>query len=314
MMNIKPPRLVEGNRVIIIAPASPIDPAQIVGGMEILRDFQLEPVLGKNLLNLRSKSLFSASHSERKAEIIDAMLDDSIHAILIGTGGFGCAQLLPFIPYDLFRTNPKILMGFSDVTALNNALLAKSGVITFNGPTASVRPDFPDPDTEALRDAIKLLMSDESWEDKPFKRLPGFARCVYPGKIEGIAIGGNLTTFECLIGTDYMPDLNGTILFLEDVGIGGYELIRSLTHMNLAGIFDKVSGVVFGEFSGAPSQDYTIAPSIEDVIVSEFSRWPPCIYGMNFSHGETGAVIPIGAMTTMDAEKGTVSFEYPLRS
>jgi muramoyltetrapeptide carboxypeptidase len=255
----------------------------------------------------------SAGLDERLQELLWAFEDPTINGIFTVTGGFGSAELLPYIPFDRISRTPKVFMGFSDTTALNSGFLLRSGLLTYNGPSVSVRIDNKknkDSDGLALKDALKFLMDDETWGSRVFFRNGGFPRCVFPGEVKGKAIGGNLTTFAGLLGTPFLPSLEGAILFLEDVDEGGYELLRTLTHLSIAGVFSRVAGVVLGEFARFPEKVDPGDPSVEDVVVEFFKRGPPCVYGLNFSHGSTGAIIPIGATTHLDADRAEVFFEY----
>ncbi len=315
---LRPRPLKLGDRLAIISPASPPNPVEIFGGLTVIRNCGLEPVLGDNLRYLRSRGLCSASLKDRVDEFVWAWQDDSIAGILIATGGFGSAQLLPHIPWELCRTKVKPLMGFSDVTALNNALLRKAGVASFHGPSATIRKDAQgghlDCDVTSLKDALELLLDPQPWEGRPFLRNEAIPRCVCRGRVSGPAIGGNLTTFACLLGTEFLPELHGAILFLEDIDEGGYELKRTLTHLDLAGVFDKVAGVVIGEFARAPTTVDTGDPSIEDVLVDFFSNGPPTVVGFNFSHGDITGVIPIGVTTHLDAQECILAFDNPFCS
>lgn len=305
------------DNIAIISPASPVNAAEIKAGLDIIHNKGLKSILGPNLTNLKTHGIYAAPLVDRVNELHWAFSDTTIKGIIVATGGFGCAQLLPYLSYDLIRKNPKILLGYSDVTALNCAILKYAGVTTFHGPSISIRQGNSEDtrlDKISLEDAIDLLMYDGVWLDIPFKRNCSLPRCVYPGHVSGIAIGGNLTTLACLLGTPFFPNIDNTILFIEDIDEGGYEVLRLLTHLELAGIFDKVAGVVCGEFYKAPEQVDPGDPSIEDVIVEIFeNKKIPCITGFNFSHGDTTAIIPIGGYVTLDAGERNVVFETPMR-
>ena len=312
---MRPRPLRRGDRVAVVAPASPAHPIELSVGLEVIREMGLEPVLGQNVTRLRTESLFAAPLEARVEELVWAFSDASIAGIITATGGFGCAQLLPHLPYDVIRANCKILIGFSDVTALNCGVLAKSGIVSFNGPSASVcggTEEQKKSNRMALSDALDLLMRCEPWGRSPFRQNPMIARCASAGAAHGSAVGGNLTTFACLLGTPYVPNVDGAVLFLEDIDIGGYELLRTLTQLKLAGIFDRVAGVVIGEFARTPAKSDPGEPSIDDVIVKVFSEGPPCVVGFNFSHGDTGACIPIGSSVSLDADARAVFFDAPL--
>ena len=295
----------------MIAPSSPItSPACIAKAFPVFEEYGLIPILGDNLRFLRSNDWSSAPIEDRIDEFVWGFEDDTIDAVFVAEGGFSSIELVPHLPYDLIAQSGKVFMGMSDVTCINNAILRASGMINFSGPNVRIRAEMPD-DRKSLGDAMGLLMSEGAWGDKPFKRMNNtFARCVCPGVVRGKAIGGNLTLFSSLVGTPYMPDLDGAVLFFEDIHASGYEVALMLNQLELAGVFDKVVGVVFGEFCKVPkrgAEDKTI----DDVIVDFFTANLPCVFGMNFSHGDTTAVLPLGVDTLVDAEQCLVAFGDP---
>lgn len=312
-MEILAPRMLRpGSRVAIVASASPFESSELYEGLDVIKEAGLEPILGPNVTNLRSHNIHGASVQERVDELVWAYSDDSIDAIIVATGGMGSAAVLPYLPYPLIRQTRKAILGFSDVTALNNGVLAKAGLITVNGQTPSIRLDhekYRMSDSESLRFALELMMSGRPWADRPFDLNERLPRCVYPGMALGHAIGGNLDTFSRLIGTEFMPDPAGAILFIEDVHRGGEDFGRELLHLKLAGVLDQLAGVVIGEFVDVPKKTDLRNPSMEDVIEEYFgSQGIPCSFGYSFSHGTNTIPIPIGATTTLDAATGEVNF------
>ncbi len=317
MKYLSPKPLKSGSKIAIIAPASPPSCEYVYEGIRVLNKFNIETSLGDNVFFMRDTSLYSAPLSQRLEEFRWAIEDDEIDAIICGAGGFGSAQLLPHLPYDLIAEKRKPIMGFSDITALNTAILAKSGLINFNGPAASVITDTEEAkekDTNGLEDAVKLLMTDDFWGDQPFSRNRSLPRCVSQGKGVGPAIGGNLSTFTHLLGTPYFPNVEGAILFIEDVHESGADIIMYFQQLELAGVFDKVAGIVIGAFSQRPEKIDDEEPTIEQVIVQYLKDGPPCIYGLNFSHTPICAVIPIGAECMIDTNKLQVMFNNPFKN
>ena len=303
-----------GDTIGIISPSSPADVKHIRNGINLIEKAGFKAKRGALLLGHSSSGLFSGSVQERVAEIHDMWRDPDVNAFIIADGGFGAAQLLTFLDYDLFSKFPKILMGFSDATALTNALYARSNIVTFDGPVASVRSgEKGRGDTDGLMRAIGLLQDTSSWDDRSLKLGDSLIRTVNKGKARGVAIGGNLTTFAYLIGSPYLPNVDDAILFLEDTSIGGYELWALLEHLELSGIMDRVAGVVLGEFSKLPKKVDPGDPSIDDVISKFFTGKVPCLSGFNFSHGDVAGVIPIGCIVSIDADARTLSFEAPLK-
>lgn len=311
MKYISPKPLHKGSRVAIIAPASPFDSEQLYAGIQVLNKCELEVVMGDNTFFLRDNNLYSASLAQRVEEFRWAIEDDSIDGVICATGGFGSAQLLPYLPYDTIAQKRKPIMGFSDITALNTGILHKSGLINFNGPTASILTDDHNQDGTALEDAIILLMNLDFWGDQPFKRNKSLPRCVSPGKAVGPAIGGNLSTFTHLLGTPFFPNVEGSILFIEDIHESASKVAMYFQQLSLAGVFSKVAGIVIGTFTQRPDKLDPIEPSIEQLIVEYMKDGPPCIYGLNFSHNPICAIIPIGSECIVDANKLQVMFDSP---
>jgi len=314
MNYIAPKPLKPNSKIAVIAPASSFDCSEVYKGLQVLQEEGFAPILGENIFFLRTTGLYSAPLQDRINEFTWAIEDDSIDAIICATGGFGSIQILPHLPYEKIAKTRKPIMGFSDISAINNAILAKSKLITFNGPMVSVRTDTDEhenKDTKTLAFALKLLQCNEPWGSKPFAENEFLPRCVSLGQAKGHAIGGNLSTIETLIGTPYMPDYNGAILFIEDTNESGYTISKLLSHLKLAEILDKLAGIVIGRFTAQKEAIDPGSPSIEQIIFELLKDGPPCIYGMNFSHITSLATIPIGTMTTVNADTLQVTFDNP---
>ena len=314
-MYISPKRIRSGSKVAIVAPASTFSTEELHAGLDIIRECGLEPVVGPCVKNLKTSVYHSAPVQERVQELSWAFSSPDITAVIAVKGGEGSAAVLPFLDYDLIRKSRKPFVGKSDITAISMGILAKSGLININGRGASAKitdgKNFFDMNCHALRDTLSLLMSDQNWGSKPFLKNQHFPRTVSPGFAQGRAIGGNCDTFSHLLGTDFLPDLDGTILFLEDINKGVLELSRLFLHMKLAGVLQSVSGIVLGEFIDANSKR-RFKEELEDVILEYFSEGPPCMYGVSFSHGSYTCPIPMGADCTMNADAGTISFDFKM--
>lgn len=221
--------------------------------------------------------------------------------------------MLPYLNYKQIRASRKVFVGMSDAISINSAMLTKSGLINICGQNLSIRLSEGnrsyEKDCESLRDTVELLMSDKPWFDKPFRANPFIPRVVSPGEASGHVIGGNIDTFVHLIGTPYLPPVDGAILFLEDTHKSGTELDRHIIHMKLSGILDRISGIVVGEFYASPNEVEPRDPSNEEVLIDHFSTGVPCVYGYSFSHGDVTSPIPIGAQCYMSSDTGVVSFD-----
>lgn len=297
-----------------MAPASPFKTDEVTEGMDIMREHGLEPVLGPCVRNLRSDNIHAASVTDRVAELNWAFSDPSIDGIIAVCGGMGSAALLPYLDYATIRRSRKVFLGMSDITALNLGILAKSGLITINGQSPSIRldegPMIHDADSESFDLTLELLMSDLNWSSKPFEFSEYFPRTVCPGTACGTTLGCNADTLVHLIGTPYMPETTNTVLFLEDVHKTGEVLAREFLHLKLAGITSQVNGIVLGEFAEVPKRSEEREPSVENSIEEYFCEGPPCAYGYPFSHGPLTGPIPIGAECSMDADTGIVEFNF----
>jgi len=310
MEYLKPNSLHDGDRVAIIAPSSPVSSMRsIQNAFSVFEANNLVPVLGQNLTHVRSDCWSAASIKERVDEIIWAFEDSSIAGVMVAEGGYSAIELLPYLPFELVRESQKPFVGMSDVTSINNAFLRFSGLVNFLGPNIRIRDKEP-LDQNSLATALRLLKTSVAWHEKPWDNMQAPARCVCEGIAKGKAIGGNLTLFTALTGTPFMPNVDGAILFFEDIHTGGFEVSLCLNQLELAGVFDSVAGVVFGEFCKVPDRGDGDLP-IEDVVVRFFKKRVPCVMGMNFSHGHTVATIPLGADVLLDAEKGIVDFGNP---
>ena len=316
MPYVAPKRINPGARVAIVAPASPIRTDELVAGLDIIRECGLEPVLGKCVRTLNTVDIHAAPLMDRVEELMWAFTEPGIEGIYTCLGGMGSGELLPYLDYGAIRQSQRPLIGLSDITALNNGILAGAGLISINGQYPAIRVDegayLRNTDEESLRFATQFMMSPELWEQKPFTINQYLPRTVSPGKARGHVIGGNLDTFCTLIGSPFMPECEGAILFVEDVHKGGTEIARLLIHCKLAGVLDKVAGIVVGEFCDVPKCREPHEPSVDDVIHQYMSDGPPCLYGASFSHGPWTIPIPIGASCQIDADSGVVSFDFAM--
>lgn len=288
----------------------------MTAGIDIIREMGLDVVLGPNVRNLRSSDIHAAPVMERVDELMWAFTDPDVEAVITVLGGLGSGELLPYLDFGAIRASRKPLLGLSDITALNNGLLAGAGLISINGQYPSIRIDqgplFRRLDEDSLRLSLKMMMSDAPWADVPFQVNQYLPRTVSPGKAQGHIIGGNLDTFCTLMGTPFMPDIDGGILFIEDVHKAGEQVARLLIHCKLAGVFDRIAGIVIGEFVDIPKKEDPKEPAMDDVILQYLSDGPPCVYGYSFSHGGWTIPFPVGGDCVMDADTGEVSFNFQM--
>jgi muramoyltetrapeptide carboxypeptidase len=310
MSYTKPVNLVEGDHVAIIAPSSSLEKSRILAGLEVLEACKLVPVFSPNI-ELAKKSeleLCPLAVEDRVDDLIWAFTEPEFKAVIAGDGGFGAATLLPLIPWN--ELDDKIFMGFSDATAINNALLAKKNLISYSGPMISTRPKNKG-DINSLLLALEFLLGESDWKTEVFNNVNIDNIIVHKkGRASGTVIGGNLSTFTGLLGSEFMPDTKDAVLFIEDQGMNSYQLLLYLSQLDVSGILDDISGVIIGEFSNMePTEPGD--PSLEEVISEYFGddSCKPCMSGFNFSHGDTTAVFPIGASCNFDTDTKLVKFD-----
>ncbi|MBX6422480.1 LD-carboxypeptidase [Thermosulfurimonas sp. F29] len=272
-----------GDRVIVFAPAGAVREADLETGLDILRKWGLEPRVSETC---RSRYRYLAGDDKLRGEELRRLLEEERDCVLwAARGGFGSARLLPRLE-DLFpgRKSP-ILLGFSDLTALLNYLVIR-GFRAWHAPTVSFLGKMHPGAREELR---RLLFGEK------IPLLCGIA--LREGTVEGPLFGGNLATLSALVGTPYFPELRGAILFLEDTGEALYRLDRYLTHLALAGIFQKIKGLVLGDL-GHPLE--AIFPILEEILPSHL----PVAAGFPLGHLPGTQAFPLGERARLEVRGG----------
>ncbi|MCU0450230.1 MAG: LD-carboxypeptidase [Bernardetiaceae bacterium] len=265
--------------------------------------------------HLRARHGYLAGTDEQRAADLHAMFaDPSVDAIIAMRGGFGTARLLPLLDYDLIARNPKILIGFSDITALLLAIYHRTGLVTFHGPVASGGFNsftfgyF----AKVLFNAEMPLLENPNQLGDHLVRTADRVRTICPGKAKGVLAGGNLTVICSIIGSGYLPDWQGKILFIEDVNEDIYKIDRMMTQLSLAGVLKKLAGVAVGKFTGAnPAQSYG-SLTLEEVLSHHLCGLGiPVFTGAMIGHISSKFTVPIGVEAEIDADAGTLRLLQP---
>jgi muramoyltetrapeptide carboxypeptidase len=310
---VKPKALQPGDTVALVTPSTYVtDPLDIESAERMARHFGLKP---KWSANSRKRGGYVAGPIEdRVADLHAAFGDPEAKAVFCTRGGYGAPQLLAHLDYALIRRNPKVLAGYSDITALHLAIQAKAGLATFHAPT------LLSPCTEYsqryFREAVFERKSRQVIQNPPEPnplRPAHPVRAIRPGKASGRLIGGNLTLVSSLMGTPYEPDTRGRIFFIEDVGEEPYRIDRMLTQLRLAGKFDQCAGLVVGECVDCSQKDYKpgfrgnswTLNEVFDQILGGLKV--PVLSGLLIGHTDDQATLPIGVMAEMDAGAGTLT-------
>lgn len=306
MKIVKPKRLIEGQTIGVIAPASPSrNSTDIDVSLLKLQELGFKIKVGKHLYDRHG---FYAGLDEHRAADVNAMFaDDAVDGIICLRSGQGSARLLPFLDYDMIRQHPKVIIGFSDLTALLNVIHVKTGMITFHGPEAE---DQIISKPYSLTEFKKVVMSDQPNVGigvpipQANKNNNQQLRKLVSGKASGRLIGGNLEMLSTLIGTPFEPEFRGKLLVLEDVGGNTYDADRYLNHLWLAGKLQEVAGVIFGVFSNYKEPGFTLY----EVLTERFMNLKiPAIYGLMIGHMDEQTTIPLGCLAELDADAGTLT-------
>ncbi|MFA5303688.1 MAG: S66 peptidase family protein [Candidatus Nanoarchaeia archaeon] len=317
-----PPKLKKGDLVRIVSPShsiSTISDDSIKLAVKNLEKLGLKVDFSANCFEL---NCFESSSIKSRADDINNAFDDKkVKAILCARGGFNSNQLLPYLDYNSIKKNPKIFCGYSDITALNNGIFAKTGLFTYAGINFSTfrKSHCQDYNLEYFK---KCLMSPDSYEVKPSKKYFEYLQksaiknkgyfVLREGESTGEIIGENLCTFNLLQGTDYMPDLKGKIIFLEEENISSKDTIymfdRELASLCQQRNFGKIKGLVIGRFQKATGMTNE---KLKEIIDSkkELPKNIPVIAGLDFAHTIPRFTYPIGGTCKIIAKKGRASLE-----
>lgn len=292
---VKSRRLRPGAVIGIAATASPFDRETFERGLSVLRAMGFEVAVSDSLFAAQG---YLAGSDEHRAAMLQRLCEDAhIDAIMCARGGYGSLRLLPLLDYNRLRGRPKVLIGFSDVTALLAALAARCGFVTFHGPVVTSLADASPQTLAALREAVA--------SDAAVSIRPKTAVALRPGTVRAPMCGGNLTTLCHLLGTPFEPSFHNRILFLEDRGEAPYRIDRMLTQMKLAGCFRRIKGLVLGSFTdcGAPQE-------VLEIVENRFGDMDvPILAGIDAGHSEPNLTLPFGVPSVLDADSRILRFE-----
>lgn len=329
MKKIVPKKLKVGDEIRVIAPSRSMQLLKedtIDRAKSRLESLGFKVSFGKNVMNSINDYYQCASIEDRVNDLHDAFRDKNVKAILTVIGGYNVNQILDEIDYDLIKNNPKILCGFSDITALTNAIYAKTGLITYSGVHFSsfgmkygfeysleyFKKIFLEDDWIEIKSSKEW--SNDSWffnqEDRTFEQNEGM-QIIYEGKAKGKIIGGNLCTLNLLQGTEYMPNIDNSILFIEDNGLVGKEFVRefdrnlqSLIHAVKGG---KIKGIVIGRAVKAAEMNYNKWVNI--IETKKQLKNIPIVINANFGHTTPIFTFPIGGTAELVAQNNKISLK-----
>jgi muramoyltetrapeptide carboxypeptidase len=308
---VKPPRLRSGSLVGLVAPASPVPrDGTLQRGQEVVEEMGFRVRPGRHL---GQRDAYLAGTDEARAEDLNEMFADPVvEAIFCVRGGYGVARLLDRLDFKSLKAQPKVVLGYSDITALEMAIYRHIGLVTFYGPmvTTEMAKTFSPEKRERLLTAVM--------QTEPPGPVSGVSQgpsplVIHSGIAEGRLMGGCLSVLVSLLGTPHMPPLEGAVLFIEDVDEEPYRLDRYLTQLRLSGELRRVVGVAVGQLINCePREDrapYIRSRGSVDVLRDRLGDLDiPVLAGLGFGHGRCQATLPQGVAVRLDAAGGQLHF------
>lgn len=312
---IKAARLQPGDTVGVVTPATAtFQTVELDIVRESLEALGLKVRIGDHVMS-RHGSL-GGDDKDRAADINRFFGDPDVRAVLPTRGGWGSSRLLPLLDFDLIRRNPKVILGFSDITALLNGIHARTGLVTFHGPNGGGRWDAFSLDWVKRvifnGEAVTFSNPTGTNERNVLAQTENRTNVITPGRARGRLLGGNLTVLTAILGSPYVPDLDGAILFVEDIEEQPYRIDRMMTQLKIAGILGRVRGFVFGTCSncqpGAGYASFTIEEILNDHVKP---LGIPAWQGAMIGHDMPQWTLPVGLDVEIDASAGTIAMTEP---
>ena len=292
---MKPNKLVKGSSIGIVSPSGPIDREELEKGIEILKEMGFHTKLGYSIYASSQYDYMAGNDEERCYDLNSMLMSKEIRAIMCSRGGYGSMRLLENIDYEAIEKNPKIVVGYSDITAIIIAIYRNTGLITFHGPV--------------VRDLPRLLHTDVEWfisllEGKKDRVYIRESYSIVSGKAKGILLGGNLSIICHLIATPFMPSTKELILFIEDVNEPYYKIDRMLTYLKISGFLNNVSALILGSFEGCGRRDI-----IEQIVFERVSELGfPVLSGFPIGHGNSNVMLPVGIKAELNTDTRELIF------
>ncbi len=294
---IVPPASGTQSSLGIAAPASPFDSESFQKGVEILKTAGFQVSCSSGIYE--REAYLAGSDQNRARSLNDLWADSGVAAILCARGGYGSLRLLELLDFQVPAQHPKRFVGFSDVTALLNALSMKSGIVAFHGPMVTSLSDLNEASKERLFEVlIQDDLSPRIWPD---------VSVLVRGTSTGRLVGGNLTVLCHTLGTPFEPDFRSAVLLMEDVGEPMYRIDRCLTHLHLTGRLERLAGILIGDFKGGPPKEEIWNRVLDLWGTGEFPIWGDVPVG----HGPRNEILPIGMTVQLDSYERRIVFVRP---
>ncbi|MEU8299641.1 LD-carboxypeptidase [Micromonospora sp. NPDC048909] len=299
--------LVPGDRVRVVSPGGTPNPALMDRGIEILRGWGLEVELGQHVFT--RYGYLAGTDAQRLADMNAAFGDPGVRAVFAARGGYGTQRIVDQVNVSALRRDPKVVVGFSDITSIHGRLWREIGLVSFYGPMVNWTDSRTGPESaEALRRSV-MTTAPITINRDPTETA---ASVMVPGRATGRLLGGCLTLISTSLGAKDVPDFDDAILFFEDVDEAPYSYDRMLTELRRVGVLGRVAGVVIGQITNSVGQpgEWDAAAVLKDRL---YDLGVPVLGGLRLGHGNGQLTVPLGARATIDAEAGTLTVEAGVR-
>ncbi|WP_405728483.1 LD-carboxypeptidase [Streptomyces sp. NBC_00028] len=300
---VRPSRLAPGARVAVVAPSGPVPEERLQAGLDVLRGWDLDPVVAPHVLDRHGEFTYLAgTDADRAADLQAAWCDPAVDAVLCARGGYGVQRMIDLLDWDAMRAaGPKVFVGFSDITVLHEAFAARLGLATLYGPMAA-GIDFIK--STRAQDHLKATL----FTPETVRTIASGGTPLVSGRARGVTLGGCLCLLAADLGTPYArPSARGGLLCLEDVGEETYRLDRYLTQLLRAGWLDGVRGVLLGSW-----QDCDPYAGVRALLVDRLGGLGvPVVEEFGFGHGDGALTIPFGVAAELDADSATLTLREP---
>lgn len=303
---IKPKRLKQNDTIALIAPGSYISQNELNNSIKNIEGLGFKTVYRNSILE--KSGYFAGEDKKRADELIEMFSRKDVDGIFCVRGGYGCARILPLLDYEIIKNNPKVLIGYSDVTALLYGIYSKTGLVCFHGPVGI--STFNEFSVMYLKNTLIYPHENLELISEPEEGTSPVV--ISSGKAEGELIGGNLSIVVSMIGTSYDVDYKDKIVFLEETGEEPYRVDRMLTQMIQSGKFDNAAGIAMGIFEKCEPKEkepaFSSSFSLMEVLFDRLSGLGiPVIYGLSFGHIKNKFTLPFGIKSELNADNHTLS-------
>ncbi|PWJ06607.1 LD-carboxypeptidase [Streptomyces sp. NWU49] len=299
----RPARLAPGARVAVVAPSGPVPEERLRAGLEVLRDWGLDPVVAPHVLDRHGAfGYLAGADADRAADLQSAWCDPAVDAVVCARGGYGVQRMVDLLDWTAMRAaGPKVFVGFSDITALHEAFAVRLGLVTLHGPMAA-GVDFTK--NARAQDHLRATL----FAPETVRTIRSDGTALVPGRARGVTLGGCLSLLAADLGTPHArPGARGGLLCLEDVGEETYRLDRCLTQLLRAGWLDGVSGLLLGSWAQCEPYDRVRALLADRL----GGLGVPVAEQFGFGHCDDALTVPFGVTAELDADVGTLTLDEP---